>query len=171
MKEIKVKILETKRLIIREFVPEDSERLYLYSREEIAKKELPDEVLENEVEAAEKIKIFKGKYPHNYPLVYAIASKEAGCLIGHICLSPIPEGIEVGYAIAIDYQGNGYATEVVRPFIEWGKKHQKLEKIYAIVKASNTASLRTVEKSGFTLESEGKRKCWGVLQTMRVYAL
>ena len=162
-------IIETKRLIIREFVPVDSELLFLYSQEESAKKELPDEVLESNEKAMEEIKIFKGKYPHDYPLVYAIESKEAGCLIGHICLSPIPEGIEVGYAIATDYQGNGYATEVVRPFVEWGKKQQKLEKIYAIVKVSNTVSLRTVEKSGFILESQGKRKCWGNLQTMRVY--
>ncbi|MBW9158699.1 GNAT family N-acetyltransferase [Clostridium tagluense] len=71
--------------------------------------------------------------------------------------------------MATDYQGNGYATEVVRPFVEWGKKQQKLEKIYAIVKVSNAASLRTVEKSGFTLESEGKRKCWGNLEIMKVY--
>ncbi len=162
-------ILETKRLIIREFVSTDSELLYLYSREEIAKKELPDEVLENLEKAMEEIKMFKGKYPHDYPLVYAIESKEAGCMIGHICLNPIPEGIEVGYAIATDYQGNGYATEVVRPFVEWGKKQQKLEKIYAIVKVSNTASLRTIKKSGFTLESEGKRNFWGNLETMRVY--
>lgn len=164
-----MKITETGRLIVREFVPADSELLYLYSQEEIAKKELPDEVLENIEKATEEIKIFNEKYPHDYPLVYAIESKQAGCMIGHICLSPIPEGIEVGYAIAANYQGNGYATEIVRPFVEWGKNHQKLQKVYAIVKASNIASLKTIEKSGFTLVNEGERKCWGKLHTMRVY--
>ena len=164
-----MKVIETKRLIIREFIPADSELLYLYSLEESAKKELLDEVLESNEKAAEEIKIFMEKYPHEYPLIYVIESKEAGCMIGHICLSKIPEGIEIGYAIATDYQGNGYATEIVRPFVEWGKKHQKLDKIYAIVKVSNTKSLKIVEKSGFILESEGKRRCWGVLQTMRVY--
>ena len=164
-----MKVIETKRLIIREFIPADSELLYLYSLEESAKKELLDEVLESNEKAAEEIKIFMEKYPHEYPLIYVIESKEAGCMTGHICLSKIPEGIEIGYAIATDYQGNGYATEIVRPFVEWGKKHQKLDKIYAIVKVSNTKSLKIVEKSGFILESEGKRRCWGVLQTMRVY--
>ena len=164
-----MKVIETKRLIIREFIPADSELLYLYSLEESAKKELLDEVLESNEKAAEEIKIFMEKYPHEYPLIYVIESKEAGCMTGHICLSKIPEGIEIGYAIATDYQGNGYATEIVKPFAEWSKKHQKLDKIYAIVKVSNTKSLKIVENSGFILESEGKRRCWGILQTMRVY--
>jgi len=166
-----MKIIETNRLIIREFMPEDSDLLLLYSQEEIAKKELPDEVLESKEKATELIKMFKEKYPYDYPLVYAIESKEAGCMIGHICLSPISEGIEVGYAIATEYQGKGYATEVVRPFVEWGKKKQKIDKIYAIVKISNIASLKTVEKSGFTFQSEGVRNFWGDLVTMRVFTI
>jgi len=166
-----MKIIETKRLIIREFVPTDSELLFLYSQEEMAKKELADEVLESKEKAAELIEMLKDKYPHDYPLVYAIESKEAGRLIGHISLSPVSEGIEVGYAICCDFQGKGYATESVKPFVEWGKKEQKLEKIYAIVKVSNTASLRTIEKSGFTLESEGKRNFLGNVEAVRVYIL
>lgn len=97
-------ILETNRLIIREFEFSDTKLLFLYSQEDAAKKELPDEVLSTLDAAKEKIKFFKGQYENGNILVYAIELKEAGVLIGHVSLSPIKEGMEIGYAIAAAYQ-------------------------------------------------------------------
>ncbi|WP_353958623.1 GNAT family N-acetyltransferase [Sporolactobacillus laevolacticus] len=47
--------------------------------------------------------------------------KKTNTLIGHVGLSKISDGVEIGYAIGMDYQGNGYATESVGAFSIWAK--------------------------------------------------
>lgn len=62
--------------------------------------------------------------------------------------------MEIGYWIGEPYWGKGIATEAVRILVEavW-KEFPDIVRIYAHVFAQNTASSRTLEKNGFTLES------------------
>jgi ribosomal-protein-alanine N-acetyltransferase len=132
-------IIETDRLIVRKLSLDDAELLFKYSREEIAKKELPDEVFESITETKKKIEYFMSNYDDKYPLVYGIILKKMNIIIGHISLSKIDEGIEIGYAIATEYQNKGYASELIIPFTNWSKKHLKVDEIYGIVKKENMA--------------------------------
>jgi len=151
-------MFETDRLIVRKLSIDDSELLFKYSQEEITKKELSDEVFENIVETRETIEYFISNYDTQYPLVYGIILKEMNIVIGHIGLSKINKGIEIGYAIAADYQNNGYMSEIIIPFINWTKNNLSIEKIYGIAKSENTASWKILEKNGFELEEEGINK-------------
>lgn len=62
---------------------------------------------------------------------------------------------ELGWVIASDAQGKGYATEAVRAAIAWGEQnlHEALE-IACIIAPENRASIRVAEKCGFTLACE-----------------
>jgi ribosomal-protein-alanine N-acetyltransferase len=111
-------IFETDRLIVRRLTLDDVELLLKYSQEEITKKELPDEVFENIEQLQETVEYFISNYDDKYPLVYGIILKEKGYVIGHLSLSKIDRGIEIGYAIATDYQNKGYASELIVPFTE-----------------------------------------------------
>jgi len=147
-------LFETNRIIVRKLSINDSEYLFKYSQEEITRKELPNEVFNNITETKEKIEYFKSNYDEKYPLVYGIILKKNNIIIGHIGLSEIDKGIEIGYAIAAEYQNNGYMSEIIIPFTNRIKEYLKIEKIYGIAKKENTASWKILEKNGFTLEEE-----------------
>ena len=148
-------LLETERLIIRKLNLNDIDLLFKYSQEKITKKELPDEVFDNIEETKDTVSHFISNYNHKYPLVYGIVLKNNDTLIGHLSLSKIDKGIEIGYAIATDYQNYGYASEVLALFPKWAKLKFGIEKIYGIVKRDNVASWKVLEKNGFIFEEEG----------------
>jgi len=153
-------MFETDRLTVRRLSLNDAELLFKYSQEEITKKELPDEVFEDITETKKTIEYFISNYDTQYPLVYGIILKENNIIIGHIGLSKIDKGVEIGYAIATEYLNKGYMSEIITPFINWTKnnldlKKLNIEKIYGIAKSENTASWKILEKNGFELEEEG----------------
>ena len=79
-----------------------------------------------------------------------------GTHIGELCFKGLSdEGIaEIGYGIADDYQGCGYATEAVSAIVDWALRQNGVVCIKAEVEESNTASRRVLKKAGFTPTGE-----------------
>ncbi|WDV45710.1 GNAT family N-acetyltransferase [Clostridiaceae bacterium M8S5] len=151
-------IITTDRLIVREFSLEDTEEVYKFSQEESLKKWMPDQVYEDIQVAKKVLEFLISKYTSNlenidYPYVMGVELKDTK-LIGHVGLSKIKEGIEIGYAIGEDYQRKGYASEVVKAFAKWSKENLNLPVLYGVVKSDNIASCKTLEKAGFTYQNE-----------------
>jgi [ribosomal protein S5]-alanine N-acetyltransferase len=61
--------------------------------------------------------------------------------------------IEIGYSIVTDFQGKGYATELVRALVEHAGSQPTVRRIVAHTAADNIASQNVLQKCGFTLES------------------
>jgi ribosomal-protein-alanine N-acetyltransferase len=59
--------------------------------------------------------------------------------------------IEIGYGIVPDYQGSGYASEIVRAFVDWLNQCPEITKVVAECAEDNIASKRVLEKTGFQL--------------------
>lgn len=59
---------------------------------------------------------------------------------------------EVGYMIAPDHWGNGYATDALAEVCGYAFAERGLDKVYAHAYATNPASRRVLEKVGFTEE-------------------
>jgi hypothetical protein len=88
-------------------------------------------------------------------LPYSIEHIESGILIGGISLNNINQrdkSAELGYWIARDYWGEGYATEGVRLLCRYGFNKLSLHRIYAWVHSENTGSFMVLEKIGFRRE-------------------
>ncbi|MEP7054426.1 MAG: GNAT family N-acetyltransferase [Actinomycetota bacterium] len=67
---------------------------------------------------------------------------------------PGPDGrAEIGYSLAPDYRGAGYATEAVQGFALWATTRQEVRRLVAETLVDNLASRRVLEKSGFTIWS------------------
>lgn len=163
-------ILETDRLIVREFQEDDINLMMEYSQESGKRSELPDEVFETVAEAESYLRMCRENYDAGeYPLVYAIVLKESNRLIGDIQLCPFQIGIEISYSVAVHFQGNGYAAEAIGPFVRWAKENLQLSVIYGFVKKSNIASWRSLEKSGFVLSHEKEIVYYGKKFMFRVY--
>lgn len=74
-----------------------------------------------------------------------------GTHIGELCFKGLSEeGIaEIGYGIAKDYRGCGYATEAVSAITEWALAQPCVMCITAETETSNIASQKVLIKAGF----------------------
>lgn len=147
--------IETERLMITKFDLSMAESVHKNSLDEDNRQFVPDEVFETVEEARETIEFLMGCYESgDGPLVYPILLQE-GTNIGYVQLVPIEEGFEVGYHIAKEFTGKGYATEALKAFLEYMKVEKILDKVYGICVSENVASKKVLQKCGFIKEFEG----------------
>jgi [ribosomal protein S5]-alanine N-acetyltransferase len=61
--------------------------------------------------------------------------------------------VEIGYWLAEQYWGQGVVTQVVRVLTDYAFALPEVTRVYAPVHAYNAASMRVLEKNGFTREA------------------
>jgi RimJ/RimL family protein N-acetyltransferase len=79
------------------------------------------------------------------------------------------ENVDLGFAFAADYWGNGYAYESAAATLAHGKADFGLRRIVAIVSAENAASIKLLAKLGF--EPEQKIRLAPNTQELELYAV
>ena len=79
-----------------------------------------------------------------------------GTHVGEFCFKGIGEDgkVEIGYGVAEDWRGNGYATEAVSALVDWAMKRPGVLMVTAETEPSNVASQRVLEKAGFVRTGE-----------------
>ncbi|MDR2515523.1 MAG: GNAT family N-acetyltransferase [Christensenellaceae bacterium] len=161
--------IETARLRITAFDLGMARSVWRHSLDEGNREFMPDEVFETLGEARKAIAGLIAAYGSaRAPQVYPVVLK-GGAQIGHVEAAPIALGWEVGYHIAAEQAGKGYATEALQAFLPAIMGELKLERIYGICRADNTASRRVLEKCGFELEFEGSAPYHGGQWRIRRY--
>ncbi len=88
---------------------------------------------------------------------WAVEEKATGKFVGEIGfadykrdLQPSLEGIpEIGWVLASQAHGKGYATEAVRGVTAWGDAHFGLARTACIIAPDNAASIRVAVKCGY----------------------
>lgn len=142
-------------IYLRPFTPEDAPKLFLMSQEKELGQFLPDQVYQDLNEAHEVLNYLIACYtpamnPQEAPYVLGVVHQESQALIGHVGLSAVDRGIEIGYAIEKNHTGKGYATLAIALMIEQAQQHTSLKKIYGVVDQVNAASIKVLEKCHFT---------------------
>jgi RimJ/RimL family protein N-acetyltransferase len=92
--------------------------------------------------------------------------REDGAYLGQIGfadfkrdMTPNIEGIpEMGWIMARQVQGQGYATEAVLAALGWAEKALGRQEFVAIISHANAPSIRVAEKAGFSLREEAVYK-------------
>ena len=64
---------------------------------------------------------------------------------------------DLGYAIARQYWGNGYTTEVVKAIVTWSLAQQGIYRVWAVCDVENKGSARVLEKAGMQREGVLRR--------------
>jgi RimJ/RimL family protein N-acetyltransferase len=88
-----------------------------------------------------------------YSTLWTAISKTENRIIGSFCIygEPDKDGkIEIGYGTDGEFQNRGYMIEIVGGIIEWTKKQSIVKSIIASTDKINVASMRVLEKNGFT---------------------
>lgn len=87
--------------------------------------------------------------------VWAAERLDSGQVVGVVLLKPLPgldgaltEDIEVGWHLARDSWGKGYATEMGAAALTHGFEAQRLDHIHALAKPGNAASLAVMRRLG-----------------------
>lgn len=148
--------IETERLTISEFDKSMAEAVHINSLDEDNRRFVPDEVFETIEDAAETVEFLMGVYEiGDGPLVYPILLKN-GTYIGYVQVVPFDDGTwEIGYHIGGNYTKQGYATEAVKAFLPVIMKQIGIAEIAGICLAENKASVKVMERCGFTKLYEG----------------
>lgn len=146
--------IETPRLVITDFRSDMAKAVHLGSLDEDTRRFLPDEVFETEAIAADVIADLMDCYEStDGPFVHPILAD--GQYAGYVQLVPIESGWEIGYHVVKEMTGRGYATEAVQAFLPVMMDRLGINRVEGICDAENTASIRVLEKCGFTRAYEG----------------
>ena len=134
-----------------------TQTVYENSQDDDTRRFVPDEVYNSVEEAREAIEFLMSRYDStDGPFVYPIITNDSGENIGYIQFCKLDDGTwEIGYHIAKDFTGKGYATEAVKAFLPAIVKKLNINEVYGICLAENTASVRVLEKCGFTQVYKG----------------
>jgi len=144
----------SKRLTVVPFDISMAQSVHLNSLDDDNRRFLPDEVFETVDDAADTIEYLIGCYgDYSRPQVYAVLLD--GVQIGHVQLVPCGDGFEVGYHIGKTYTGRGYASEAASAFLPVIMRCAGISCVYGICHAENAASVRVLEKCGFSLVYSG----------------
>ncbi len=149
--------IETDRLIISEFTMDMAPDVYANSQDEDNRRFVPDEVFETVEDAEETIAFLADQYGNkNGPLAYPVFTKVRGINIGYVQIVPISKtDWEIGYHIAKQYTGKGYASEAVKAFLPVITKAIDITAVQGICLSENTASKHVLIKCGFVPVFEG----------------
>ena len=147
------RILETKRLLLREYAEEDAESFYRLNSDPDVMRYTGDEALVSVGHARTVLR----DYPiadyreHGYGR-WACVLHESGEVIGFAGLKYLPERgeVDLGYRFLRHHWGRGLATEACRAVIAYGFDVLRLAEIAALVQTGNVASRRVLEKCGLT---------------------
>jgi [ribosomal protein S5]-alanine N-acetyltransferase len=169
--------LETERLLLRPLTPEDAPALArLAGRREIADTTISIPHPYSEEQARQWITGAAGLFAKGEAAVFGMQLKGAGNLVGGIGLRDIdPEHslAEMGFWVAVEWWGHGYATEAVRAVVGFGFRELGLNRIYAHHMVRNPASGRVLAKIGMKPEGLLRQRVrkWGVFEDVALMAL
>ena len=156
--------LETDRLRLREFAPDDEPRLLPFARK-------PEQLrymlfsLADEAEIAaflsHAIRQIDARPRLEYHLV--MEDRADSSFVGGVALMiepDAPSSAELGYWLCESRWGRGYAAEASRAIIDFGFDSLGLHRIWGKCHVDNAGSARVMEKCGMTLEGTIREHVW-----------
>jgi RimJ/RimL family protein N-acetyltransferase len=158
-------VVETARLRLRPFTLDDVDAYYaaVYGDPDVMRY-LPGGVPRSRERTQQIVEFFMHHREQNGFAPWAVIHKADNRLIGECGLNTVfdsrPREIEVLYALAKPYWGQGFATEGARASLRFGFEEVDLQRIIGLAMPENTASRRVMEKLG--MRYEGIKKYYGM---------
>jgi RimJ/RimL family protein N-acetyltransferase len=165
--------LETERLVLRRFTPEDAEAMFRNwtNDDDVLRLLYFDPQAATEATILEYVRLLgegEGKY------LFAAELKQSGDIIGCGLIVYFGDDPEIGYFLRSGYWNNGYATEIGRTMLSFGFETLKARRIIAHCDAENVGSYRVLEKLGLRREGrfrKARRRVSGEYADEYAYAI
>ncbi|QBO57102.1 GNAT family N-acetyltransferase [Chryseobacterium salivictor] len=149
--------VDTERLILREIISEDIERIFLLDSNPEVMKYIGVKPVTKLEESEETIQKIRKQYTENGIARWAVIEKKSNLLIGWCGLKLLTDPVngfknvyELGYRFLPGYWGKGYATESAKGVLEYGFRNMNLNVIYTCAVIQNIDSNKILkDKLGF----------------------
>jgi RimJ/RimL family protein N-acetyltransferase len=144
--------IQTDRLILRPFVPDDWRAVHRYMSDPEVTRFLPEGLM-----SPESARAFTAKHAKDRHAI-AVMEKATSELIGHMPFHPwfVARTWEIGWALAREYQGRGYATEAASALLRYAFGPLACHRVIATCQPENPASWRVAEKLHMRREAHFK---------------
>lgn len=142
--------LQTARLVLRPMTPADWPAIHRYMSDPVVTRWLPAGLMDEAQTQA-----WTRKNAGRSAKAVAVIERASGQLVGHIDFHPWfgHATHEIGWAIAADRQGRGYATEAARAMIDFAFAALRCHRMIATCQPQNVASWRVMERLGMRREA------------------
>lgn len=155
--------IETERLVVRPFDPDsDTDAMVAVYCDAEVMRFIPGGTLAGIDAVRSTLETYTEEQQARGFTFWAVVERASGAVIGDIGFGVFePTGeIELGWTLARDSWGRGYATEAAAACLSAGLAHLGAPRIVAIVDVENIASLRVAERIGMawieTVEAYGR---------------
>lgn len=149
-----MKILETKRLILREMDQNDFEDLAEMLENPRVMKAYEHDFSKEDIQAW--LDRQRGRYQHDGFGLWAVILKETGEMIGQAGLTMQEYNdkqiLEISYMLKEKHCHCGYAKEAALACKEYAFESLNQDKVYSIIKIDNIASIRVAKSIGMNVE-------------------
>ena len=149
-------VLETERLFLREFSLADAQFVLTLLNEPSFLCYIGDKKV-RDINGAEQYLLNGpiGSYKKHGFGLYAVELKESSTLIGMCGLLKRQEleDVDIGFAFLPDFWNRGFAFEAAAAVMKYADDILKLKRIVAITSLDNEASIKLLDRLGFTFES------------------
>ena len=149
-------MLETQRLVLREFQHEDLDALAAILCDRETMRYYP--VSFDSAAVADWIQRNRTRYANHGHGLWAMILKSTRELIGDCGLVrqsvDAVDEIEIGYHVRRDLWNQGYASEAARACRDYGFANLKVDRLISLIRPENLASRRVAEKNGMTIWKE-----------------
>ena len=155
--------IETQRLHLREVVLEDGPALQSFqnSAEQWQYQAVePGEYSDCTLRVCRYME-HRGTDEQRYIISYVAIEKSSNTIIGEVSLSRSHPAIaNIGFGLAKQQFGKGYAAEMVNRYLAFGFSEFKLHRIVANVAVENKPCIRVLEKLGMVYEGTSRECIW-----------
>jgi len=169
--------IETERLLLREFNPEDWSAVHEYAVDPQVYRHMPwGPNSEDETRAFVERAMARQLEEPRLHFELAVTLRGSGQLIGGCGIRAADErfrSADMGYCLRQDCWGKGLGTEAASALIAFGFEHLGVHRIWATCDTGNTRSAHVLEKSGMALEGTMRDDTWlrGQWRSSRLYSV
>lgn len=149
-------VLETPRLVLRNFRLDDAEALFKIRSDKKVLQYMDTHPHYSIADADAMIRKITSSYNNGTGLNWVIEEKSTGKMTGYVCYHRLMRECsraEIGYTLTPDKWGKGFAAEAVKKLVEFGFGEMNLHSIEANVNPGNAPSIKLLEKTGFKKEA------------------
>ena len=156
--------LETERLLLREFLAADWPAVLAYQNDPLYLRYYAW-TERTAADVCDFVQMFLDNQQERPRLKFqlAVTLKETGNLIGSCGVrvnDPVLREANIGYELAPDQWGKGYATEAACAILRFGFESLQMHRIWAETLAENRASAHVLEKLGMRQEAHEREEEW-----------
>ncbi len=151
--------IETDRLILRSWKPEDLSPFAALNADPLTMKYFPATLTQEQTE--EFYNRIQAEFKQKGWGLYAVELKDTGEFIGYVGLheisfdSEFTPGVEIGWRLASGHHNHGYATEAAKAVFQLARQ-SGIHHLYSFTATVNKPSERVMQKTGMTKIGEFK---------------